>query len=481
MNDSIQFDFEKKIYWSINSIDNFHQETAYRIIENNFPINNSIATVAKDSENGFTCKIFLEELYDYTFNQNAERFGIFEPIKLESTGDKYFINKNSAHTINIALSSPQVLTLYLNHFQSGLEDDFNNKKQRLIIPVDIEPSFDIIEFNSINISDCVTICGLLQIKIEGYNYHLFKYKNDDTGKVYLIIDSLENNVFNEFRINCKSIITAFGYTSGNLFLNEYYYLTFKKDNPELVEYIMYEKKEKSALTGHALFEPFQFRQYIEAIGKKDQFKHVQTSMPSTVFSNLCRIIKKNEAFSRTCDLIIEGNQSKQLLLRAGIYSIALETITNIVYEENIDKINPIQDKKLASLIRNKFKDIVKEYDEFISKYGLKIIESKINDINKPTNSKKLSVPFEIYRIKLNKDDLDILNHRNKFLHGTSPFTETELKNKDYEIEYIASRLQFMLNSLMLKYVGYSGHIINYPAWIQRNRKKEITDHLFKII
>ena len=97
MSDKMKFDFEKKVYWSINSIENLHQETAYRIIENDFPINNSIATIEKDPEKGFTCKIFLEDLYDYTYNQNAERFGIFEPIKLESTGDNYFINKNSAH------------------------------------------------------------------------------------------------------------------------------------------------------------------------------------------------------------------------------------------------------------------------------------------------------------------------------------------------------------------------------------------------
>ena len=65
MSDKMKFDFEKKVYWSINSIENLHQETAYRIIENDFPINNSIATIEKDPEKGFTCKIFLEDLYDF--------------------------------------------------------------------------------------------------------------------------------------------------------------------------------------------------------------------------------------------------------------------------------------------------------------------------------------------------------------------------------------------------------------------------------
>jgi DNA polymerase III epsilon subunit-like protein len=204
-------------------------------------------------------------------------------------------------------------------------------------------------------------------------------------------------------------------------------------------------------------------------------------MTTSVFSKLCTTIKTKEPYSRCCELIIEGNQSKQVLLRAGIYSIALETLTNIIYEENKEKINPISDKKLAKLIRGKFSEVVKEYDEFISEYGMKIIESKINDINKPTNSKKLSMPFELYRIKLNKDDIEILNHRNKFLHGTSPFGEEELKEKEYEIKFIIARLHYMINSLMLKYIGYSGHIINYPAWIQFNKKEKLTDHLFRII
>lgn len=481
MSEELKGDFEKKVYWSISRIESFHNERAYRIIDNEFPINNSIASISKDLEKGFVCKIFLEKLYDYTYNQNIERFGVFGSMVLESTGDKYYIDKNSAHTVGVTLSSPQVLTLNIYKFQSGLKESFDNKLQRLVIPVEVEPKFDFIDFNSLKIGRTLTVCGLVQVSIDDLNYHLFKYKNNDTGKKYLIIDSLEKNLFNEFNANCRSIIAAYGYLSGNLHLDEYYYQTFQEKESEMVENIYYEKNEKSALTEQQLFEPFRFREYIDALGKKEQFKHVPTRMTRKVFSKLCTTIKTNEPYSRCCELIIEGNQSKQVLLRAGIYSIALETLTNIIYEENKERINPIPDKKLAKLIRGKFSKIVKEYDEFIPDYGMKIIESKINDINKPTNSKKLSMPFELYRIKLSKDDLEILNHRNKFLHGTSPFSEEELKEKEHEIKFIIARLHYMINSLMLKYIGYSGHIINYSAWIQFNTKEKLTDHLFRII
>jgi hypothetical protein len=350
MSEEVSFDFEKRVYWSINSIDSFHKERAYRIINNEFTINNSITTITKEENEGFVCKIFLEKLHDHTFNQNIERFGIFEPIIFESTGVKYFACKKSAHSINLTLSSPQVITLILSNFQSGFTSDFNNKIQRLIIPVEKEPTFDIIDFNSVKVNDCITYCGLIKISIEGFNYHLYKYKNEDTGKKYLIIDGQEKNLFQDFKKNCNSIITAFGFLSGNLYQDEYYYQTFKGDDFELVENILYEKKEKSALTEHSLFNPFRFREYLEAFGNKEQLKNTPSRMSTSVFSNLCHIVKTNETYARCCQLIIEGNQSKQILLRAGIYSIALETLTNIIYEENEEKINPITDKKLAKLI-----------------------------------------------------------------------------------------------------------------------------------
>lgn len=481
MNDDIKYDFEKEIYWSIKRIASFQKERAFKIVENKFPINNSISSISWDKSNGFICKVFLENVHDFTFNQNPEKFGIYDSIFLENTGDIYFIEKNSADTIKLTLSEPQVITLHLNQFQSGRKEDFDNKKQRLIIPLIKEPDLSIIDCKSLKINDGVTGCGIIQISINNLNYHLFKHKNNDTNESFLIIDSLEKNLFKEFKTNCNSIVLAFGYLSGNFHLNEYYFQTFQEKEPEMVENIYYEKKEESALTEHPLLEPFRFREYVDSIGKKEQLKHISSRMHIKVFSRLCETIKLNKEYARCCELIIEGNQSKQILLKAGIFSIALETLTNIIYEENKEKINPIEDKKLATIIKKKLKEIISEYDEFISDFGLKILESKINDINKPTNSKKLSIPFKLYGINLDKDDLTILNHRNKFLHGSSPISEDELEYKNYEINFIIARLHFMLNSLMLKYVGYSGHIINYPAWIQFNLKKEMTDHLFKII
>lgn len=175
---------------------------------------------------------------------------------------------------------------------------------------------------------------------------------------------------------------------------------------------------------------------------------------------------------------MEASSTYRPLLRAGIYSIALETLTNLIYEENEDRINPIKDPKLAKLIKQKFSVVLEEYEEFISEYGMGILNAKLNDLNRPTNSKKLSVPFELYNLKLSKDDLKILGHRNKFLHGTAPDVANE---SEYELRFIVARIQFMFNALLLRYIGYSGHLVNQSAWMEFNNKKGLTDHLFKII
>ena len=114
---------------------------------------------------------------------------------------------------------------------------------------------------------------------------------------------------------------------------------------------------------------------------------------------------------------------------------------------------------LSDKIREKFKTIIDEYEEQIGDYGMAILNAKIENVNSPTNTKKLSKPFELYNIQLSKDDTEILGHRNKFLHGTAPFEEEKLEEKHIDLVFISSRLHFLLCTLMLKHIGYSGHIL----------------------
>jgi len=476
--------FNKNIHSSLTNVESFNKEKAFVVVNSKSPINNCIASVSRNTEREFICKIYIENLLPNQYKQDMESLGIEEDILLKRNDDFFLINNRTISEGTISLSSPQILSLKLTHFQLNINEKFDNKFHRLIIPIKNELQFGNFESHSLKIGTTTMACGLVQIKIDEKEFHLFKYKNSDTGKKYLFIDCINKSDFTEFKTNSNAIINAFSYMSGNLYLDEYYYVTFvelKDSEYNQVESISYEKKGKSILSNKPLLDRFEFIQYINHIDRKDIFNIITPHMTTTDFSNLCRVVKTNETYLRCCRLIIEGNECKQRLLKAGIFSIALETITNLIYEENISKIDSITDKDIAREIKNKFSIIIDEYNSNISKYGLQILKSKINDIDKPTNSKKLSKPFEIYGIELTKEDIEILSHRNKFLHGTSPYNDEELKEKEYDLIYIITRLELMINSLMLKYIGYKGHIINNPALLQINSKKEVTEPPFKLL
>lgn len=478
----VHYDFEKSVSETLNQIDNLITERAYKISGNEHTINGAIAAISLN-DNSVILKIFLDKIHDYTFNQNIEKFGIFNEILLDCSGKKYSIEKNSVINFTNTLAEPQVLSLDLANFRTGIESDYENRTFRLVIPVDKEPDLSVMEVKSLKINQTITFAGLIEVTINQHQFHLFKHKNEDTGKSYLFIDSLQEHSLEEFGAISDAIISSFAFITGNLFLDEYYYLTFskeKKTGKGDFDNVALRKKENSIITNKPLFNPTDFRYHLEKnnLSQKDE---LPIYMTLSCFSNLCSIVLKNSGFNRCCKLMIEGSSSKHILLQAAIYSLVLETMTNIIYSESEKEMNPIQDTKLAGIIRDKLKRIVSEYEEFIEDYGLQILTAKLDNINSPTNAKKLSKPFELYKIQLSKDDLQILGYRNKFLHGTSPYEEDEIHEKQTDLVYISSRLHFLVNALMLKYIGYRGHLINYPTIVQFNTKKELTEHLYKLI
>jgi hypothetical protein len=272
-----------------------------------------------------------------------------------------------------------------------------------------------------------------------------------------------------------------GFVTGNLYLNEYFYTTYNEIDIYNVEEIKFVKNEKSVITNSDLFDPHGFHDYLKHFNKLNLVSKTDFYITASEFSKLVQVLKRNEIYFRTVKLIIESNQSKNFLLKAGILSIALETISNMIYEENDEKIRVVEDKKLAQEIRNRLKSVLKnEFKVNISEEAYAILESKIGDLNNPTNSKKLIFPFEYFQILLINDDKEILGFRNKFLHGISPFDGLD-KNSNRDIVYVVLRLKFLICFLLLKYSGYKGHMNNFAGRYEFNTGKKVTDHLYRII
>lgn len=481
-NNDIKYDYEKEISFSIDEIKNIAQETAYKVNLPGFPIHDCIALSQKDENEGFIIKFIVDDVFDASYMREFDKFGIKEKIFLERSGNRYAVNKNSTERVTVTISTPKVISIKVSNFQTSENKFFDDRLLRLVIPTEIEIELGVFQCKSLHISGTTYFCGLLEVTLNKKTYHLYKHRNDDTKENFLIIDSLEENLFEEFKRNTSAIIMAFGFVTGNLFRDEYYYQTLKKDGDlTLIDDTAYYKNKSSVITHANLFNPMDFRDYLKYYEKENLLKVIPSRLDLKIFSNICELISSNVTLSRSINLLIEGHQTKLLLLKAGIYSISLETITSFIADENEEKIKPIAEKKLAKKIRTKFKEIIDEYEPFMTDYGVAVLNSKIDNINSPTNSKKLSKPFEIYNLKLSDLEMKILGHRNKFLHGTSPFEESELSEKDSDIAFISKKLLTLCNMLILKYCGYRGHLIDYSGYHQLDFEEEMTEHLFKIL
>jgi hypothetical protein len=472
MEAEIPYDVEKEILGSLRAIKSLQSEKVYKIKSPETPLDNKLATIEKIGADDFLCKVYCEDLVEPIAGKESAGYGAFEDFYLESGEDIYFIKAKSVLEISRSLNVPSLLQFKLTHFQKGLAKDFDNKLLRLIIPVSNKPSFTSLSDKRLKIGNHYLPSGLVDVNIENERFQLYRSVNDDAN--YLIIESQAFISFESFKKASDSVITAYGLISGNLHLGEYFYHVIE-DDFNAKQCIIYKKNEPAAITDVTLLNHIDFKNHLENTTSSKALHHHCVPMTTAVFSSLCQTVHDNAVYARCCRFIIEGHQSKQVLLKGGIYSIGIETIAGILYEENAERINPIEDKQLAKKIKTKVREAISEYDAFISEYGKDILEAKINALNSPTNAKKLSRPFELFGITLPEEDVAVLNTRNKFLHGTSPLETTE---NPEELQAIVNKLLFMLMVLMLKHAGYSGHIVHYPDYIKYRYTSPYSGRLF---
>ena len=163
-------------------------------------------------------------------------------------------------------------------------------------------------------------------------------------------------------------------------------------------------------------------------------------------------------------------------IRVVLYAVALETITDLIYQVNKDKMKPVPDKRLATEIRAKLKETIQTFATKITDAANKQFTEAVTHINKPTNAEKLTKPFLLYNIPLLPSDLEAIKNRNDFLHGRLPYNPGS-----YELSLVGYRLQFCVNSLVMKICDYTGGVI-YQASIFQDSKKIIMDcHPYRII
>jgi len=186
---------------------------------------------------------------------------------------------------------------------------------------------------------------------------------------------------------------------------------------------------------------------------------------------MCNKLIDEEKYRRTLMIIHEANLNEYSLSTCILFSSALETISSLIATENKGLCRINEDRFATSELITKLTEKVKENKILKEEDKKFIIEKKLPNLNNPTNTDKFESPFIKYKISLPSNFKKALKYRNKYFHGSIPegnmlgtFRANNL-NRAFE-------LQFLVNVLTLKYVGYRGFLKNRSIEMEYYTQKE---------
>ena len=67
---------------------------------------------------------------------------------------------------------------------------------------------------------------------------------------------------------------------------------------------------------------------------------------------------KDETFHRTIEMILSAMSNKSPITQGALYSVAIETMTNIIKEENTESVKIITKKTLAKKLKKELIEII---------------------------------------------------------------------------------------------------------------------------
>ncbi|NQU68029.1 MAG: hypothetical protein HQ510_08820 [Candidatus Marinimicrobia bacterium] len=317
--------------------------------------------------------------------------------------------------------------------------------------------------------DLTTTSGISELQVNEHKVQVFSFKYEQT--FFIIIESRSKIIKSEFLELSNGILLGFAFANAKLYRNHLLLVSLNEhDGVSPVKYD-YLEGEKDCYSSYGFFPtvPFQLEFGVEPQAicylNKIWFQEI-----------ILKIIADNN-YKRGIELLV-ADENIEPKSRSLIYSVALETISNIVYRGNDVSMSLLKEKSLRQNIIN---HLVVTLDKFIDKLSpeaYSTILSKLKNISNPSNKKKLLFPYDLYGITLTEIEKQIISQRNSLLHGRLPKLDYI---SNYDILQVNLTLYYCVATLFLKVAGYSGPIIYHPTLHQIYSKKETSDYLVKII
>lgn len=445
----------KTINPTILKIGEFEKEKVVRFDSDIEWLNNNPIKIFKEDD------YFSFELEDRAHKRaelaNAELDAAFSKIFLIGDLNKYSCLKFGLQQTQHPLEERKI-TGKLNSLLEGTASDFDNKFLRLVQPFKKGSSKCGNFTGAIDLNTDQGVMygvGVLRIVIDDLEFDILRIStrslNKKEDKELIVIDSTTKIDLTRFQQITDSFFKAYSYIFGTLCGGSSYIVASNTEEFIKINRILFSRKPEEQSHGDYIFDSMEIRE-----GK---FLNSYFLFPSEVLTNMCTKILTEEKFERTLRIMHEANMNNYSLSTAILYSSALESISSLIPINKIttDAIDKARFEK--SEILNQIIEVIKNNKYLNHSDKDFLLTKKMGNLNKPTNTNKLEAPFKYYSICLPEKFRKALKYRDKYLHGSIPKGNKLGSFRDDDINR-SLELQFVVNILILKYVGYSGFLKN---------------------
>ena len=395
-----------------------------------------------------------------------ESYGLHRELWLKGENTIIHIQKNSVFDFETKFpTQPQVLRGRFKQANFHIESKYENQFNRLIILIQddkpISPQnilkttgYNVYDNDGFNINQ--SLLGLsfktggpyTTLNIAESSYNFYNVTDIKSQRTLLVIESQNKESLDVFRQKAEVIRIAFAILSGKFYGDSCYYVSSNDSSFKEINGAWFEIEKESMLSARQVIN---FELYKSA---KTEEHTSDSRVSSEQFSRFCEFLCNDNELLRVAEILISAMGNKDPMQQGALYAVALETLTKNLGNKKPQK--PIEDNKLSLEITNGLKSVLEQYRDRITDEGFIILSKRIDGINFPTNKDKLIKTFTNYGITLSKKDEETIDKRNSYLHGSKPLKTSDI----FELTQISLRLHTLIVCLLLKYVGYKGHIIN---------------------
>lgn len=440
----------------------------------NYPPIDKIDFLIEKGQRCFNFKAASLNLVSNIVQYQNHNYGFAKPFSVRND-EFYWTNPIGVASLTMLMNEDLKSEGEIWHIESSF--NISEKKHfRLVIPKTHNPLKDhhqFIQSESFNVEESLKFAGLSEFQCNQNLFHLFDYNNNQNGNDYfLFIDSMTSIKYDEFEKYIGAISYSLGIITGEVLRNEMYILQSSNNDFKVISGFQYRRIEDSISSGMEVVSPHLLWEITKS-NSQDGYINLE------VFSNIVNKAREDKRFLRALKIISEANEYP-LEIRASAYSVALETVKNIVLEENSEKINPFKDRKFAAKIIKSLKDIIIPIEASFFNNKETVI-NKLEQINQVTNKDSFKIAFDLCGFTLTDIDEKALLKRNDFLHGRIPFEDEEEANQNQELKFITYKLHFLVTALIMKYCKFSGLLKNNPKFFSvfAEDNKEIDEPLFR--